>query len=239
MLPRALSYWPAAVLLFALAYSPTRATESGHQSAIMIDTAEYDWCHYDCAPFDRPTFFFCFQVADQILVGSRKADWIWMYDSSQMLRFKGKEVSVRFNADSIWIIRTDGKELQLTRDYSQDLFTRSECVAEVHRNWLSQFEKLKRPLTIPAEAVLIPLGMRPLLKSEGPHFWVSCSLDPQANWDLCTEWDEKGHKYKELKFVSASDHKPILPTDLVIDPLTTRADYDIHLKNGTILQELR
>jgi hypothetical protein len=49
-------------------------------------------------------------------------------------------------------------------------------------------------------------------------------------------WDEKGAKYKELKCVSSSD-KPVLLVDLVVDPLTTKFDYEIHLKNGTVLKE--
>jgi hypothetical protein len=51
-------------------------------------------------------------------------------------------------------------------------------------------------------------------------------------------WDEKGIKYKELKCVDSSG-KPVLPADLVVDPLTTQVDYEIHLKNGAILKALR
>lgn len=227
-----------ATIVFILACSSILAREHKYQDAVMIDAAEYDWCHHDCAPFDRPTFFFCFQVSDQVLVGSRKADWAWMYDSSQMLSFRGKQVSIRFDDDSIWIIRTDTKDMHLRRDYSQDVFERPECTAEVHRHWLREFEKIKRPGAVPPEAVLIPQGARPFFKSEGPHFWVSCSFDSQANWDLCERWDEKGIKYKELKCVNSSN-KPVVPADLVVDPLTTKVDYEIHLKNGTVLKALR
>jgi len=200
----------------------------------MIDAAEYDWCHHDCAPFDRPTFFFCVQISDQVLVGSRKADWAWMYDSSQMLSFRGKQVSIRFDDDSIWIKRTDNKDMHLRRDYSQDVFERPECTAEVHRRWLREFETLQRPATVPSEAVLIPQGARPLLKSQGPHFWAKCSFDAQADFDFCEMWDEKGIKYKQLKCRTSSG-KLVLSADLVVDPLTTKVDYEIHLKNGVVL----
>jgi hypothetical protein len=238
VLTKTFLYWPFSIVIFVLACFSTRAGEHKYQDGVMIDTAEYDWCHHDCAPFDRPTFFFCVQVANQVLIGSRKADWVWMYDSSQMLKFKGKRISGRFDDDSIWIIRTDGKDMHLSRDYSQDVFEHPECTAEVHRHWLREFEKLKRPATVPPEAVLIPQGARPFFKSEGPHFWVSCSFDSQANWDLCEMWDEKGTKYKEVKCVNSSD-TPVLPADLVVDPLTTKVDYEIHLKNGTVLKALR
>jgi hypothetical protein len=239
MLTKRSRYWPFFVVMFVFIFFPANARGNKYQDAIMIDTGEYDWCHYDCAPFDRPTFFFCLQVADRILIGSRKADWLWMYDSSQMFHFKGKAVSLRFDDNSIWIIRTDGKDMHLVRDYSQDVFTRQECVAEVRSHWLAEFENLRRPGEVPPEAVLIPQGARPFFKTEGPHFWVGCSFDPQEDWDLCKMWDEKGIKYKELKCINSSDNKPVPLTDLVVDPLTTKADYEIRLKNGIILKALR
>jgi hypothetical protein len=227
--------------LFALAicvsiYSAAGADEKKYQEGIMIDTGEYDWCHHDCAPFDRPTLFFCVQFSDQIFIRSRKVDWVWMYDSSKMLRFKGQPVSFRYDEHSMWIIRTDGKDLQLSRDYSRNAFTRPECVAEVHRHWLLQFEQVKRPATVPPEAVLVPLGLRPLLKSVGPHFWVSCTFRSNTNRDVCTTWDQMGVKYRELECVNSLDRQPVYQTDLVIDPLTTQADYEIHLSNGAILK---
>jgi hypothetical protein len=212
-----------------------KGSDHKYLEGVMLDAAEYDWCHHDCAPFDRPTFFFCVQVSDQILVGSHKADWVWMYDSWQMSRFKGKPVSVRFDSQSIWIVRTDGKDMHLDRDYSQDLYTPDECTAEVHRHWLAQFANIKRPETVPAEAVLVPQGLRPIFKSVAPHFWVKCAFDPQKNQDACDRWDEKGHKYQKLECVNTSDQSPVQQIDLVIDPLTTKTDYELHLKNGIIL----
>jgi hypothetical protein len=64
-------YWALAIVVFILACSSIRAQEHKYRDGVMIDTAEYDWCHHDCAPFDRPTFFFCVKIADQVLIGSR------------------------------------------------------------------------------------------------------------------------------------------------------------------------
>jgi hypothetical protein len=229
---------PLFVVFLALVCCSISANERKYQEGVMLDAAEYDWCHHDCAPFDRPTYFFCVQANDQVLIGSRKADWFWMYDSSKMMNFVGKQVSLRYDNDSIWIMRTESKDMRLSRDYSEDVFTRPACIAEVRRHWLRQFQNLKRPASIPPDAVLIPQGARPLFKSDGPHFWISCSLDSQAKWDLCSVWDEKGVKYKEMKCADSSG-KPVLPADLVVDPLTTQFDYEIHLKNGIILRELQ
>jgi hypothetical protein len=227
------------ILAWVLICFTVHADENKYQQGIMIDTGEYDWCHYDCAPVDRPTFFFCVQVSDQILIGSRSADWVWMYDSSKMLHVKGQPISIRYDEHSMWIIRTDGKDMRLSRDYSQNVFSRPECVAEVHRHWLLQFEKVKRPSTVPSEAVLVPLGPRPVFRNFGPHFWVSCTINSIASRDVCTTWDEAGVKYKELECVNSADHLPVYQADLVIDPLTTQADYQIHLKNGAILEAVR
>jgi hypothetical protein len=227
-----------AFLVYGSICLAARPEENKYQQRMMIDTGEYDRCYHDCAPFDRPTNFFCVQVADKILIGSRSADWIWMYDSSQMRRFKGQPISIRFDERSMWIIRTDGKDMQLSQDYSRDVFSRSECVAEVHRHWLQQLEQVKRPSTIPTEAVLVPLGPRPLFKSVGPHFWVSCTFESNVNRDMCATWDESGVKYRELEYVNSADHLPVNQSELMIDPLTTQLEYQIHLKNGAVLEEV-
>ena len=215
-----------------------RADEKEYQQGIMLDTGEYDWCHHDCAPFDRPTTFYCVQVADRILIGSRSADWVWMYDSSQMRRFKGQPISIRYDERSMRIIRTDGKDMQLSQNYSRNVFSRPECIAEVHRHWLQQFEPVKRPSTVPSEAVLVPLGPRPFFKSYGPHFWVNCTFESNPNRDVCTSWDEAGVKSREHEYVNSTDHLPVYQADLVIDPLTTELDYQIRLKSGAILEEV-
>lgn len=181
-----------------------------YRQGIMIDTGEYDWCHHDCAPFDRPTYFFCVRVGDKTLVGSRPADWFWMYDSSQMFRFKGQPISIRYDDRWMWIVRTDGKDMRLSQDYSRNVFSRSECVAEIHRHWLRQFGQVKRPSTVPAEAVLVPLGPHSLFKSVGRHFWVSCVFKSYPNRDVCTEWDETGVKYGEHEYINSADRLPII-----------------------------
>src|SRR5215813_10439893 len=140
-----LFFFAACVLLGALGH----ASEKRYSDAVMIGAAEYDWCHGDCGPFNRETYFYCIQVSDQVMVGSRNADWFWMYDSSQMLSFKGKHVSIRFDKDSIWMIRTDGKEMHLNRKNVEDVFVQPECTAEVHRRWLDDLAKLRPPAAVP------------------------------------------------------------------------------------------
>jgi hypothetical protein len=154
--------------------------ERPYLSGEILDSGEYDWCHYDCQPFDRPTYFFCVRVQDRTLIGSRAADWFWMYDSSRMLG-RNRPVSLRYDDHSIWIIRTDGKEMRLKTDYSHDVFGDPECTAEVHRHWLKQLESVDRPTTVPPDAVLIPQGARPPFPFSIKRDRTSGSL---ANWTL-------------------------------------------------------
>jgi len=200
----------------------------------MLDSARYDWCHDDCFFLDRPTFFFCVQAENQILIGSHKADWKWQYDSSRMLGLGAKQVSVRYDDQSIWIVRTDGKDMHLGRDYSQDIFTDPECTAEIHRRWLKELEPIKRPDAVPPEAVLIPhrQSRRPT-----PYFWITCKFDAQSLWDVCDTWDEKGRPFTQLEGIDSSTHRAVLQKNLIVDPLTTKVYYEIHLQNGRVLRD--
>jgi len=208
--------------------------ERKYVEGLMLDGDTYDWCHYDCLPFDRPTFFFCVQADNQILIGSHKADWKWQYDSSQMLGQRGKQVSVRYDDRSIWIVRTDGKDMHLDRDYSQDIFTDPECTAEIHLRWLKALEPINRPAAIPPEAVLVP--HRPL-RRPAPYFWITCRFESPALWDVCDTWDEKGRPFAQLEVVDSSPHRAVPQRDLIVDPLTTRMYDEIHLKNGDVLRD--
>lgn len=214
--------------------SSAKGGERKYVQGLMLDAATYDRCHNDCLPFDRPTFFFCVQADSQILIGSRNADWKWQYDSSQMLLKRGKPVSVRHDDESIWIVRTDGKEMHLGRDYSQDIFTDPECSAEIHRSWLKELEPIIRPHSVPPEAVLIP--HRPS-RRPSPYFWIACRFDSLSLWDVCDTWDEKGLPFTRLEGVDSSMHRAVLQKDLVVDPLTTKEHYEIHLRNGVVLTD--
>jgi hypothetical protein len=174
--------------------------------------------------------FFCVQSGDSVLIGSRKADWFWGYDSSRMFAFKGKPISVRFDRRSMWMVRTDGKELHLTQNYTRDVFQNGSCVAEVRRHWLARLGQVKRPTGVPGSAILVPT-------SDSTYFWVDCSLDPASRWDLCSVWDSQGTKYKSVECVNSQDKKPVPQAALIIDPLHTTNDNQFVLKDGTVLTD--
>jgi hypothetical protein len=212
--------------------------QNKHQAGVMLQALEYDSCHYDCQPFDRPEYFFCIQVGNEVLIARRKADWVWMYDTSKLLSFSGKEVSLRWDDQSIWLVRTDSKEIRLHRDYSEDLFDRNECTAEIHKHWLHNFDSVRRPDSVPGEAVLIPrVGGTFFGGLDKLHFWIRCSYDEGANLDVCETWDPKGKKSREIRYLDSAG-QPVLAGDLIVDPMTTRIESEIHLKNGRVLKEV-
>ena len=97
-----------------------------YEQAAFVEYSTYSPCHYDCAPFDKVYFNFCFQTERQRLIGSVHA-WIWQYDPSKMAPLAGQKVSVRFDQKHIWVIRTDGKELRLERAMRSTHFQNPEC----------------------------------------------------------------------------------------------------------------
>jgi hypothetical protein len=229
--------WPVELAFVILAMSPfciccipAHAARHQYQQATLVDTGEYDVCHYDCQPFDRPTLYFCVHVGNRILVGSTSTGWIWAYDNSKMLNLRGKSVLVRYNDHSIWIVRTDGKDMRLKQNYSRDVFADSGCSAEIHRHWLQRFQSVSRPDAVPAGSVLIA-------QSNRSYFWANCVFDSRHNWDLCSAWDSKGTKYKEEECVNSQNHRALLQSDLLIDPLATSTDYQFHLKDGVVLAD--
>jgi hypothetical protein len=218
---------------------PLRAAERHYQEAAILQSAEYNWCYHDCVLFDRSTYFFCFQAPNEILIGSRKADWTWMPNSVGMLE-KGKQVSLRYDEKSIWVFRADGRETHLSRDYSQDVFSNPQCTAVVHGHWLQQLKSVARPAGVPQDAVVVPKGPRPgipLIYQTGPYFWVACKLNVEKEWDVCGSWDEKGEPLAQLECIDSVTRTAVFDRDLVVDPLTTKVYYEIHLHNGIILKD--
>lgn len=221
-----------ALVLLLVMFASARSSASNHkyQHATLVDAGEYDWCHYDCQPFDEPTLYFCVQVQDHTLVGSTGTGWRWAYDNSKMLEYKGKTISIRYNARSIWVIRTDGKEMHLRQNYSRDVFRNPLCTVEIHRHWLQHLANVKRPKGVPQEATLVP-------QSKHSYFWANCAFNPQANWDVCSVWDSKGIKYADCECVNSQNHRAVAQPGLLIDPLTTTTSNELYLKNGVLLAD--
>lgn len=214
----------------AVVSSSASSSHRKYQDAKLVEGEIYSWCHFDCAPFDNPELFFCLQVDNRTLIASGGTGWRWAYDNTKMLGFQGKTVSVRYNDRSIWIVRTDGKEMHLKQNYSLNVFRNAACTAEIHVHWLNHLKNTTRPNGVPSQAILVP-------QSEKSYFYVDCTFDSKSNWDLCSLWDEKGHMYGQQECVNRESHRGVVQSALTIDPLTTTSDYEFHLKNGVVLAD--
>ena len=198
----------------------------------MLGTASYDPCHGDCAPFDRQVNLFCVKVGERILIGSRKADWRWRYDATKMFEFVGKQVSLRYDDHSIWLVRTDGKDLFLDRRVSYDRFADPRCSAATRSQWLSLIGSPPRPASVPTDAVIVPQG-------DQDFRWMKCTYDSLADADRCVIWSSGGFEEDRLhpgEWGDKTDGKAVPPDRLLIDPLSTLDHFEIHLKDGTILK---
>jgi hypothetical protein len=96
---------------------------------------------------------------------------------------------------------------------------------------LENLSGVRRPTSVPANAVLIPEGGRLFWHY---YSWVHCSFDPTENDDICTYWDKTGRKDYEDHVVSDRDRSPVPESDLQIDPYTTRHN-EVRLQNGILL----
>ena len=103
----------AVALLILLPFSFAGARRT-YLVAEFLDYSETSPCHHDCQPFDRVYFNFCFRSNGQVLT-ARSWAWSWEYDPSKMASLKGNPVQIRYDNSHVWVIRTDGKELRLTR----------------------------------------------------------------------------------------------------------------------------
>jgi len=98
--------------------------KSRYQNGRYLSDTVTSACRWDCGIPFPDHFWFCFKVADRVLVGQTIA-WKWQYDPAKMLQLRDTDVKLRYDHDAIWVVRTDGKELRLRQDYSLQGFVKS------------------------------------------------------------------------------------------------------------------
>jgi len=200
-----------------------------HQTAMLLEASNYDWCHYDC-PFNTESVLICIQVDGHTLIGDRRMGHDWKDYYPQLSKMQGKSISVRYDDRSIWVA-TDGKEFRFDQRYDEDLMHPPACTAEIHRHMLKRLGDVARPASVPADAVLIPEGGRFFWHY---YSWVRCSFDETEKDDICTYWDKAGRKDYDDHVVSDRDRMPVPQADLQIDAYTTRHN-EVRLTNGIAL----
>ena len=108
------------VFLAVVGVNALGADKQMQQAVYLYDTVTNS-CHWDCW-FVPDHFWFCFATKDKALVGQTIA-WRWEYNPTEMFKLRKQVVSLRYSDTSMWVVRTDGKELKLRRDESYPEFT--------------------------------------------------------------------------------------------------------------------
>lgn len=201
-----------------------------HQTGVLLEAINYDWCHGDCGPFNTEVTLICLQVDGSTLVGDRKIGSDWREYYPKLSATQGKSISVHYDERSIWV-STDVKEFRFHQRYDEDVMRTPACTAEIHRHMLKRLGDVTRPASVPADAVLIPEGGRFFWHY---YSWVRCSFDATENDDICTYWDKAGRKDYEDHVVSDRNRMPVPQPDLQVDPYTTRHN-ELRLRNGIAL----
>jgi len=201
------------------------------QTGTLVEIMNYDRCNGDCSPFTTAVTLICVQVDGKTLIGERKLHSDWREYYSKLSTMQGTSIPIRYDNGSIWLVTAQGKQIQFDQKYDQDVMKMPSCTAEIHRHSLKSLGDVKRPASVPDDAILIPQG--------GGFFghyytWVRCAVDPPENDDVCTYWDKNGRKDHDDHVVSSKDSRAVPATDLHIDPYTSRQN-EVHLNNGTAL----
>jgi len=197
----------------------------------LLEVMNYDWCHDDCGPFTTASILVCVQVDGRTLIGKRKLESDWREYYYQFSRRQGTSIPIRYDDRLIWLVTAEGKQIRFDQKYDQDVMQMPECTAEIHRHMLKSLGDVKRPASVPDDAVLIPEGGRFFWHY---YTWVRCTVDPAENDDVCTYWDKDGRRDYDEHVVSSKDKGAVPASDLQIDPYTTRHN-EVRLKNGTAL----
>ncbi len=115
------------LLVGLLLMLPFAAAETKYRDAVLLQYADFEYgsSHrsYLCVSVRNP---------DRLVMGYAKR-LHWHYHPSKMKPLVGKAVRVRFDDESLWIIRTDGRALKLKQDYLTRAFepdSRCEQVVE-------------------------------------------------------------------------------------------------------------
>jgi hypothetical protein len=217
------------VLLFG--FPLLGALPDDYHAGLLLESTTYDWCHGDCGPFTTESALVCVQVESKTLVGERNLDHDWREYYSQLGATQGKPIQIHYDNRSVWLMLADAKQVHFNQRYDLDQMKTPACTAEIHRHMLQSLGDVKRPASVPPDAVLIPEGGRFFWHY---YSWVRCSVDEANQDNICTYWDKTGRKDYEDHVVSVRDHRPVSEDDLQVDAYTTRHN-EVRLRNGTAL----
>ena len=212
----------AALVALLLLSTGTRLAEARrlYKHGVLLEVNAEFPCAHECGPFEVVYFSFCVQSGEEVFLG-RLFDTRLNYDPNKLSPELGKDIEFRADEKSLWIVRPDGKELRVKRDYGKGFYTGTRCIAELHRSLLRSLPP--RPLGVAPDAVYVPV-------SDQIGYWTKCFLAPDRAI-VCSARGPKGEEFSHAYQALSDVHSE---SDLAVDPLHTHYD-TIILVNGSAL----
>ena len=209
--------------LFCSASMLSAQDHPAYQHGVLIEENVQFPCSHECGPFEPDYFSFCVQDGGQIFLG-RLFDTRFNYDPNKLRPLIGKAIQFRSDQRNLWIVRPDGREFHVKRDYGKGYYIDGRCVAELHRRILQSTSATRtRPADVAPDAVYVPVNDR-------IGYWTKCFLAP----DHAIVCFARGPKGEEFSHVYQALPEAQTNSDLQVDPLRTSYD-SIVLENGATL----
>ena len=202
---------------------PTTSAEDHvpYRSGVLVEENLEFPCSHECGPLETIYFSFCVESGGEIVLG-RLFDTRFNYDPNKLRPSVGKSIQFRSDRQRLWIVRPDGREFRVKRDYARGLYYDGRCISELHRSLLTSTTHV-RPKDVAPDAVYVPVNDR-------TGFWTKCFLAADRAI-VCFARGPKGeefsHTYQALPQVQNN-------SELAVDPLHTSCD-NIVLQNGATL----
>jgi hypothetical protein len=121
--------------LFCFASMLSAQDHPAYQHGVLIEVNVELPCSHECGPFEPVYFNLCVQDGGQIFL-ARLFDTRFNYDPNKLRPLIGKAIQFRSDQRNLWIVRPDGREFQVKRDYAKSFYIDGRCVAELHRHTL-------------------------------------------------------------------------------------------------------
>ena len=221
-----------ALMAWAAVSSLPRAhakTPKEFAAATLVEAADYTPCGDGCPAFVYPTSAFCFREGDQIVIGEGHS-YLHGEKFSAMEDFAGKQLQLRFNRRSLWVMTLDSAVVKLSRGSQYQNFKDAGCIRAVHEPIVAAANAQKRPPKLPADAF-------PLASSNytDRYFWYQCALDADKTEIVCQTWYPNGDPHGKDFFCARTLAGDAVGAVATLDPLLSQTGRVV-LKSGDVVR---
>ncbi len=208
----------------------------GAAPATLLEAVEYEPCDYYCGPLNHPRTAYCVYVEGQVLVGER-AGLLWFGETEvdSMRNLAGKQITARFDQNSIWIGDNRRRLIKIKRESSFEQFKDTRCLVEVHKPKLAIAARAERPPGLPVDAFPLAGAQEGDFQNRSVFKWFSCAMSPDLTTIDCRMWFPKGTWAGVDRYCARTVDGASVPRDFRIDRLASR-ERKLILTSGAILQ---